>query len=79
MPGIVIRLKHTAVSLDDVVVIGYQTVRRRDVLASVSSIGSKDLKDIPINSASQALTGRLAGVQVTGSEGSPNAQVLIRV
>jgi len=78
-PGIVIRLKRTASSLDDVVVIGYQTVRRKDVLASVSSIGSKDLKDIPINSAQQALTGRLAGVQVTASEGSPNAQVLIRV
>ncbi|HEY4107945.1 TonB-dependent receptor [Puia sp.] len=78
-PGIVIRLKHTATALDDVVVIGYQSVRRRDVLASVSSIGAKDLKDIPINSAQQALTGRLAGVQVTGSEGSPNAQILIRV
>ena len=79
IPGLVVRLKHSATALEDVVVIGYQTVRRRDVLASVSSIGSKDLKDIPINSASQALTGRLAGVQVTGSEGSPNAQVLIRV
>lgn len=78
-PGLVVRIKHTATSLDDVVVIGYQTVRRKDVLASVSSVSSKDLKDIPINSAQQALTGRLAGVQVTGSEGSPNAQVLIRV
>jgi TonB-linked SusC/RagA family outer membrane protein len=78
-PGLVVRLKHTAAALEDVVVIGYQTVRRKDVLASVSSIGSKDLKDIPINSAQQALTGRLAGVQVTGSEGSPNAQILIRV
>ncbi|HLG38250.1 MAG TPA: SusC/RagA family TonB-linked outer membrane protein, partial [Chitinophagaceae bacterium] len=37
------------------------------------------LKDIPINSAAQALAGRLAGVQVTGTEGSPNAEVLIRV
>jgi TonB-linked SusC/RagA family outer membrane protein len=78
-PGLVVRLKHLATALDDVVVIGYQTVRRKDVLASVSSVSSKDLKDIPINSAQQALTGRLAGVQVTGSEGSPNAQVLIRV
>lgn len=79
MAGVVIRLKHSAAALEDVVVIGYQTVRRKDVLASVSSVSSKDLKDIPINSAQQALTGRLAGVQVTGSEGSPNAQVLIRV
>jgi len=77
--GVLVRLIRKTTALDDVVVIGYQSVRRRDVLASVSSIGSKDLKDIPINSAQEALAGRLAGVQVTGSEGSPNAQVLIRV
>src|SRR5205085_12306785 len=46
---------------------------------SVSSVSAKQLKDIPINSAAQALAGRLAGVQVTGTEGSPNADVLIRV
>jgi TonB-linked SusC/RagA family outer membrane protein len=74
-----IRLKKQAKELEDVVVIGYQSVRRRDVLASVSSVTSKQLKDIPLNSAEESLAGRLAGVQVTGSEGSPNAQVLIRV
>jgi TonB-linked SusC/RagA family outer membrane protein len=77
--GIVVRLKRESEALNDVVVIGYQTVRRRDVLASVSSISSRDVKDIPLNSAPEALAGRLAGVQVTGSEGSPNAQILIRV
>ncbi|HVS98871.1 MAG TPA: TonB-dependent receptor [Puia sp.] len=77
--GVVIRLKRAEESLNDVVVIGYQTVRRKDVLASVSSISSRDVKDIPLNSAPEALAGRLAGVQVTGSEGSPDAQVLIRV
>jgi TonB-linked SusC/RagA family outer membrane protein len=77
--AIEIKLKKQAQSLDDVVVIGYQSVRRRDLLASVSSINSKQLKDIPLNSAEEALAGRLAGVQVTGTEGSPNAQVLIRV
>lgn len=76
---IITHLKRSVSSLDDVVVIGYQTVRRRDVMASVSSISSKDVKDIPINSAEEALAGRLAGVQVTGSEGAPNAQVQIRV
>ena len=76
---IISHLKRSVSSLDDVVVIGYQTVRRRDVMASVSSISSKDVKDIPINSAEEALAGRLAGVQVTGSEGAPNAQVQIRV
>lgn len=66
-------------SLDDVVIIGYQTVKRRDLLSSVSSVGARDLKDIPVNSVSEALTGRLAGVQITQSEGSPDASAVIRV
>ena len=77
--GLVVRMKRANQSLEDVVVIGYQTVRRKDVLASISSISSRDVKDIPLNSAPEALAGRLAGVQVTASEGSPNAQILIRV
>lgn len=65
--------------IEDVVVIGYQTVRRKDLLASVSSVGAKDLKDIPINSAAEALNGRLAGVTATTAEGSPDAEVRVRV
>ena len=72
-------MKEEASNLNDVVVIGYQTVRRRDLTGSVSSVGAKQLRDIPLNSAAQALAGRLAGVQVTGTEGSPNAEVIIRV
>lgn len=64
---------------DEVVVIGYQSIRRKDLLASVSSVGAKDLKDIPINSAAEALNGRLAGVTATTSEGSPDAAIRIRV
>src|SRR5215218_9677443 len=63
----------------DVVVIGYQTVRRKDLLASVSSIGAKDLKDVPINNVAEALNGRLAGVTATTSEGSPDANVRVRI
>lgn len=74
-----ISLQPDAKALGDVVVIGYQTVRRKDLLASVSSVGSKDLKDIPINSAAEALNGRLAGVTATTAEGSPDADIRIRV
>src|SRR5215203_3519214 len=72
-------LYSTSAALQDVVVIGYQTVRRKDVLASVSSISAKDLKDVPLTSAAEALNGRLAGVTATTSEGSPDANVRIRV
>ncbi len=74
-----IELQPDTKALSDVVVIGYQTVRRKDLLASVSSVGAKDLKDIPINSAAEALNGRLAGVTATTAEGSPDADVRIRV
>ncbi len=74
-----IELAEEATAMSDVVVVGYQTVRRKDLTASVSSVNAKQLKDIPINSAAEALAGRLAGVQITGTEGSPNAEVLIRV
>ncbi|HPG12109.1 MAG TPA: TonB-dependent receptor, partial [Chitinophagaceae bacterium] len=74
-----ITLNKSITSLDDVVVIGYQTVKRRDLTGSVSSVSSKQIKDIPINSAAQALAGRLAGVQITGTEGSPDAEAVIRV
>jgi len=72
-------LERDVAQIEDVVVIGYQTVRRKDLLASVSSIGAKELKDVPINSAAEALNGRLAGVTATTSEGSPDAEVRVRV
>ncbi|MVN21342.1 SusC/RagA family TonB-linked outer membrane protein [Mucilaginibacter arboris] len=72
-------LENDAVQLNEVVAVGFATVRRRDLTGSVSSVTAKDLKDIPLNSAGAALAGRLAGVQVNQSEGSPDAQIQIRV
>ena len=66
--------------LEDVVVIGYQAVQRRDVTGSVSSVSAQQIKDVPVNSAAEALSGRLAGVQVTSAEGTPgNQSVNIRI
>ncbi|MFA6057486.1 MAG: TonB-dependent receptor [Taibaiella sp.] len=65
--------------LDEVVVVGYGTVKRKDLTGSVSSISAKELKDIPLNSSAEALTGRLAGVNITSSEGQPGADVTVRV
>jgi TonB-linked SusC/RagA family outer membrane protein len=67
------------VTLDEVVVIGYQTVNRRDVTGSVSSINSTQIRDIPLTNAAEAITGRLAGVQLVTSEGGPGADILVRV
>jgi TonB-linked SusC/RagA family outer membrane protein len=74
-----ISLKNTDKSLDEVVVIGYGTQRKRDLTGSVSSVGEKDLRDIPVSTVAEALTGKLPGVQVTTTEGSPDAEIKIRV
>ena len=75
-----ITLASDSKQLEDVVVIGYQAVPRRDVTGAVSSVSAQQIKDIPVNSAAEALTGRLAGVQLTSSEGTPgNPNVQVRV
>ncbi|HOZ76640.1 MAG TPA: TonB-dependent receptor [Ferruginibacter sp.] len=65
---------------DEVVVnVGYGTLRKRDVTVAASSIGAKDLKDMPMNNAAEALNGRLAGVTAAATEGSPEADIKIKV
>ncbi len=72
-------LKEDSTFLDEVVVVGYQTVKRRDLLGSVSSVGADKLTEQPVTSVSQALSGKMAGVSVVTTEGDPDADVKIRV
>jgi TonB-linked SusC/RagA family outer membrane protein len=65
--------------LNEVVAIGYQTVRRRDLVTAVSSVTAKDLKDNPTLSLAEALQGKLAGVQVTVADGQPGASADIYI
>lgn len=65
--------------LDEVVVVGYATVKRRDLIGSVSSVGTEALAEVPATSVSQALSGKMAGVSVTMTEGDPDADIKIRV
>ncbi|WP_455168893.1 SusC/RagA family TonB-linked outer membrane protein, partial [Aegicerativicinus sediminis] len=66
-------------ALDEVVVVGYGTTRKSDLTGSVVAIGGDDLKQQSISSVAETLTGRLAGVQVLSTEGSPDAEINIRV
>lgn len=74
-----VTLSESISDLDEVVIIGYEAVKRRDLTAAISTIGGNDLRDVTVNSSEQALTGRLAGVQVTTSEGALDADVNIVV
>ena len=65
--------------LDEVVVIGYGTVNKRDLTGAVASVSAEDIAAVPVSSATEALTGKLAGVNITTTEGSPDAEVKIRV
>ena len=72
-------LKADQTFLDEVVVVGYATVKRRDLLGSVSSVGADKLAEQPVTSVSQALSGKMAGVSVVTTEGDPDADIKIRV
>jgi TonB-linked SusC/RagA family outer membrane protein len=66
-------------SLDEVVVVGYGTVKKSDLTGSVSSVKGDAFKDMPVTSVDQALQGRAAGVQVTQSSAAPGGGLSVRV
>ncbi|MDX2048824.1 MAG: TonB-dependent receptor [Chitinophagaceae bacterium] len=74
-----VKLNTEVKALDDVVVVGYSTIKRKDLTGSVSSVTAKQLKDVPLAATAQALQGRLAGVQISSTDGQPGAEMLIRV
>ncbi|KAA6333189.1 TonB-dependent receptor SusC [termite gut metagenome] len=74
-----ITLSENLLGLEEVVVVGYGTVKKRDLTGSVSSVGAEDLKKVPVTSFDQAIQGRAAGVQVTQASSAPGGRVMIRV
>lgn len=74
-----IQLAQSASNLDEVVVVGYGTMRKRDVTTSISSVKGEDLADMPANSVEQAIVGKMAGVQVTQGTGMPGGGMQIKV
>lgn len=65
--------------LDEVVVVGYQEVKRKDLLGAVASVSSDKLVEQPVTTVSQALAGRMAGVSVVTTEGSPDPEMKVRI
>ncbi|HKO82576.1 MAG TPA: TonB-dependent receptor plug domain-containing protein, partial [Chitinophagaceae bacterium] len=75
-----VTMKFQAANLDEVVVIGYGTAKRKDLTGSVSSVSAATIEKLPVASATQALQGRASGVQIINNDGAPggNVTVLIR-
>lgn len=73
-----ISLSPQSASLQEIVVVGYGTQRKRDVTGSVASVKSEDIKSLPVANVGEAIQGRAAGVQILSS-GAPGSNVTIRV
>ncbi len=78
-PQIVIPLVPDRKLLNDIVVVGYATQQRRDLIGSVSKINPADVKNIPEASFDAQLQGKSSGVQINSNTGVPGSDVFIRV
>ena len=66
-------------TLDEVVVVGYGTMKRSDLTGSVASIAAKDVEGFKTSSVAGALGGQIAGVQITSTDGTPGAGFSINI
>ena len=74
-----VTLQDDNAALEEVVVVGYTSKARKDLTGSVGSISGAKLAVVPVSSAAEALAGKIAGVQITTTDGQPGADINIRV
>lgn len=74
-----VELQESSSKLNEVVVVGYGSVRRADVTSSISSVTEKDIKNLPVAGIDQALQGKVAGVSISTNGGQPGGGVSVRI
>ncbi|MCM1520531.1 MAG: TonB-dependent receptor [Lachnoclostridium sp.] len=74
-----VTLESNTTVLDEVVAIGYGTVRKKDLTGAVSSVSGSELAKVPVTSAAQALQGKAAGINIVQQSGAPGAGVNVTV
>lgn len=74
-----VQLDEDQQALDEVVVVGYGTLRKKDLTGALSSISISEFKEQPVTRIDQVLQGRATGVQVTNSSGAPGGEARIRI
>ncbi len=77
--NLMVTLSPKAANLDDIVVIGYGTVKKKDLTGSVAKVNMADLNKAPVRSFDEALAGRIAGVQVFSNDGQPGSPITISI
>jgi len=65
--------------IDEVVVIGYGTIKKSDLTGSVSSVKSADIRKVPTTNPINALQGKVAGLQILNSSGEPGSNPVVRL
>lgn len=78
-PQIDVVMEEEVIGIEEVVAIGYGTMKKRDLTGSISSISSDRFQEQPITDFAQVLQGRAAGVSVTNSSGAPGFEAKIRI
>lgn len=74
-----VTMQEEAVALEEVVAVGYGTMRKSDLTGSVSQIDGEDIKNAAVRTAADALQGKVAGVMVTSTSGSPGSIGAVRI
>ncbi len=72
-------LKAESQALNEVVVVGYGSQKKKDITSAISTVGVKDVSSRPIVSAVEAITGKAAGVQVASASGAPGSDLSVRI
>lgn len=74
-----ITLSDDVTALEEIVVVGYGTVKKKDATGAVSAIGTKDFQKGIVTSPEQLMQGRVAGVQISQSNGEPGGGINVRI
>nr|MBA2407965.1 carboxypeptidase-like regulatory domain-containing protein [Chitinophagales bacterium] len=72
-------LKAAFHSLNEVVVVGYQTQKRSNITGAVSTVNAEELSKLPVGNLDQALQGKASGVRITQSTGQPGEGIAVRI
>jgi len=74
-----VKLMPSTIDLEETVVIGYGTSKKRDVLGSLAKVNGEELTRLPVGGVEQALQGRVAGVNITQATGAPGDNFFVRI
>jgi len=77
--NIKVEMKESISTVDEVVVVGYGTVKKKDLTGAVTKVSSKDFNNGVMTAPQQLVQGKVAGVQVVGNSGAPGAETTFRI